>query len=180
MKRKVITEYGEVEYELIRKRVKNINIRITPKGEVKASAPHFVPLGSVDALVVKCGFKIAKIKEKASSAPIAEITAEERERLLKTVTELARELFPLFPEVKTPFPTVKVRKMTSRWGSCNVRTNTLTFSTELAAKPFDLVYYVVAHELCHLVVGDHSKKFWERLERVVPNCKAARKRLNSK
>ncbi len=180
MKRTVTTSRGEIEYELNRKSVKNINVRITPSGEVRASAPYFVSVKRVDELVKKCEDKIFAIRETAKASKSRELQKTEKEEFKATLTELSKEIFLLFPEIKTPFPQIKLRKMTSRWGSCNASKNIITFSTELYFKPIDSVYYVVAHEICHLVVQNHSEKFWARLERVVPNCKAARKRLNQK
>ena len=61
-----------------------------------------------------------------------------------------------------------------RWGSANRRGH-LYFHWRVALLPSEMIEYVVAHELAHLVERYHSPAFWERLERVMPDY-AARKR----
>jgi predicted metal-dependent hydrolase len=61
-----------------------------------------------------------------------------------------------------------------RWGSANRRGH-LYFHWRVALLPPEMIEYVVAHELAHLVERYHSPAFWERLERVMPDY-AARKR----
>ena len=62
MKRRVTADGTLIEYELTRKRVKNINVRISTDGKVSASAPYFVSLGAVDSLVIKCKDKADECK----------------------------------------------------------------------------------------------------------------------
>lgn len=49
----------------------------------------------------------------------------------------------------------RVRKMKTKWGTCNVRDRRIWFSTELAKKPLEFVEYVVTHELAHLIERGH-------------------------
>lgn len=180
MKRRVTADGTLIEYELTRKRVKNINVRISTDGKVSASAPYFVSLGAVDSLVIKCKDKIVRAREKLSKNAVRELTAMEKKEFKNALILLTRQTMALFPEIETPFPEIKLRKMTSRWGSCNVAKNIITYSTELYFKSEECRRYVAAHELCHLLVQNHSKAFWERLEKAVPDCKKLRKKLNER
>lgn len=60
-----------------------------------------------------------------------------------------------------------IRRMTRRWGSCTPRRN-LVLNTELIRAPRGCIDYVITHELCHLVVPDHSRRFTNLLDRVMP------------
>lgn len=58
-----------------------------------------------------------------------------------------------------------VGNMSSRWGSCTINTGDIRLSDRLAAYPDWVLDYVIVHELCHLVVSDHSPAFWELVSR---------------
>lgn len=67
---------------------------------------------------------------------------------------------------------------TRRWGVCDHRTLTLSFHWQLVTQSPDLVDYVVVHELAHLHEPNHGPAFWRRVEDVLPDCKARRRRLS--
>jgi predicted metal-dependent hydrolase len=58
------------------------------------------------------------------------------------------------------------RKMRKYWGSCNSKKGHIIFNKDLIYLPDDLVRYVVIHEMCHLVEGNHSKRFWQLVEKL--------------
>lgn len=69
---------------------------------------------------------------------------------------------------KIPYPTLTIRKMTTRWGVCNTKDKRVTLNLELMKKPIYCLDYVIMHELSHLIHANHSKEFWEV---VGENCK---------
>jgi predicted metal-dependent hydrolase len=69
-----------------------------------------------------------------------------------------------------------IRRMTRRWGSCTPRRN-LVLNTELIRAPRGCIDYVITHELCHLVVPDHSRKFTNLLDRVMPDWRDRKRQL---
>lgn len=71
---------------------------------------------------------------------------------------------------------ITIRNQTSRWGSCSRKGN-LNFNFRIALLPPDLADYIIVHELCHLGEFNHSRKFWDLVERTVPGWKEARGRL---
>lgn len=72
-----------------------------------------------------------------------------------------------------------VRKMKTRWGSCNYRKGRITFNLELIKKSPECVDYLVAHELAHLRVPDHGPRFVALMDKHVPGWKVLRKKLNA-
>ncbi|MBQ8091069.1 MAG: M48 family metallopeptidase [Pyramidobacter sp.] len=73
---------------------------------------------------------------------------------------------------------IVVRSMTSRWGSCNTRTGRVCLNLRLVGKDPRCLEYVVVHELCHLIVPDHSVRFWNCVARCVPNWRELRALTN--
>lgn len=65
--------------------------------------------------------------------------------------------------------TIKTQK--SLWGSCNHQGKSINLNWTLVMAPLSVIDYVVVHELCHLAVPNHSKRFWEKVERFVPDYK---------
>ena len=84
--------------------------------------------------------------------------------------------YKLFDE-NIPKPTLKIRKMTSRWGVCNTKTHQITLNLELIHYDIECLNYVIVHELSHLLEGNHSRFFWNIVEKYYPNYKSIRKKL---
>lgn len=76
---------------------------------------------------------------------------------------------------KIPYPSLTIRKMTSRWGVCNTRLKRVTLNLELIKKDPICLDYVIIHELSHFIYGDHSKKFWFLVEENFKDYKSVRK-----
>ncbi|MEO8394263.1 MAG: YgjP-like metallopeptidase domain-containing protein [Chloroflexota bacterium] len=76
-----------------------------------------------------------------------------------------------------PYPEFAVRNMKSRWGSCTA-TGRILLNLKLIQVPKDLIDYVILHELCHLKENNHSSAFYALLDRVLPDWRERRQRLN--
>ena len=76
-----------------------------------------------------------------------------------------------------PYPKLRIRKMTSRWGVCNVRTHIITLNLELIKRDISYLDYVIVHELSHLIHGDHSTRFWKLVEDNMPDYKKYREEM---
>lgn len=71
-----------------------------------------------------------------------------------------------------------VRKMTTKWGSCNEQTKRIWFNLKLSKKPIEFIEYVVAHELVHLLERKHNDKFIGYLNKHLPNWRHLKEELN--
>jgi predicted metal-dependent hydrolase len=72
-----------------------------------------------------------------------------------------------------------VRKMKTRWGTCNTRSAHIRLNSELAKKPPECLEYVVVHELVHLLEPSHNKRFKALMGQFMPEWKAYRHLLKS-
>jgi predicted metal-dependent hydrolase len=73
---------------------------------------------------------------------------------------------------------VVVRDQSSRWGSCST-TGVLSYSWRLVLAPNEVLDYLAAHEVAHLVEMNHSAKFWRLVQRLYPGHEAARAWLDA-
>ena len=84
--------------------------------------------------------------------------------------------YNLFEE-KIPVPNLKIRKMTSRWGVCNIKNHNITLNYQLCKYDMCCLDYVIVHELSHLVYPNHSSDFWNLVGKYYPRYKECRKML---
>lgn len=94
----------------------------------------------------------------------------------------AKEVFGKRVEYYSPFVgktvhRIAIRGQHTRWGSCSSKGN-LNFNWRLMLAPAEIIDYVVVHELCHLLHMNHSKEFWNSVERILPDYKVSKKWLS--
>ena len=270
MKELRILPDGSITYELHRKRVKNMNLRVTASGVVRVSASHRVPLGMIEEFICRhrafiekalqnrkdsgghpmvpavdteimvmgkmyrvvlekphivsayletslqdslmCGNlsqgkpsqrnllsrnasngKLLRGKSSAYAVTIAEdivlvrypsdhenLDASKVERMWlnfwKTLGQdfmetLAQQVRGEFQQAgyTVPTPTLRLRYLTSRWGSCMPFKSTITMNTRLLLGPTEFAHYVMVHEFAHFIEANHSSCFYKVMSDVLPN-----------
>lgn len=73
---------------------------------------------------------------------------------------------------------VNIRQYSARWGSCNNR-GEVSFNYLLMMTPLSVIDYVIIHELCHLKYLNHSRNFWQLVEKHSPSYLIAKQWLTS-
>lgn len=92
--------------------------------------------------------------------------------------ERIEALLPRFSAVGiTEAPPLIIKPLEARWGSCT-DTGTITLNTRLVQASKSHIDYVVIHELCHLVEHNHSSRFYQLLDRMLPSWREKRQLLN--
>jgi predicted metal-dependent hydrolase len=77
--------------------------------------------------------------------------------------------------VKTP--TVHIVDQSKRWGSCDAR-GRIRLNWRLVMAPMSLMDYVIAHEVCHVLEHNHSRRFWRSLEIIMPDYETRLRKLD--
>lgn len=73
-----------------------------------------------------------------------------------------------------------IKKMRTRWGSCNITDARVWVNLDLARYPELCLQYVVLHELAHLLESNHSARFWAIVENYMPEWQEAARLLKAK
>lgn len=110
-----------------------------------------------------------------------EAQATARQAVVRALRKQAQQLLP--PRVRTlagkhnfQYSSIAVKQLKRRWGSCDQHRN-LVFNLYLMQLPWELIDYVILHELTHTRHLNHSPAFWEALQAVLPEAKNLRRQL---
>lgn len=114
--------------------------------------------------------------------PDADEQKEVRDRLIKWYRKQATEIlggriFHYARLIGVEPKKIAIRTQKRMWGCCDYRTQTVHLNWHIILSPMDVVDYVVVHELCHLIVPDHSKRFWGKVRKFMPDFEDAKKWL---
>lgn len=75
-------------------------------------------------------------------------------------------------------PQWSIRRMKTKWGSCNRETRHIWFNVELAKKYPDGLEYIVVHELTHYLERNHGDRFTTLMDQFMPDWRSRRDQLN--
>lgn len=94
-----------------------------------------------------------------------------------------RELMPQYiakleKKMHVEVAEICIRKMKTKWGTCNPKVNRIWLNTELAKKPIESIEYVLIHEMVHLLERNHNEKFIAYMDKLLPKWKHIREELN--
>jgi len=71
-----------------------------------------------------------------------------------------------------------IKKMKTKWGTCNTKTKRIWLNLEIAKKPFECLEYIIVHELVHLLERRHNEKFIKYMNEFMPKWRFYREELN--
>lgn len=219
-----------MEYQLIKKDVKNINIRITEDGEISVSAPIRVAAKVIDEYVESKAEwifrKMGDVERRRESLPDdgfydgktiyylgkeyilrlekgrkfeVEMTDDEiivysregdenlKPKYISWLMEKSQPIFDdsitrmmeLLKEYNIEKPEFYVRNMKSRWGSCNNDKKRIGLNVQLMKADTGCIDKVVLHELIHFICFDHSKDFYDIMDKFMPDWRERKQRLET-
>ena len=161
------------------KRARRVIISVKTDGRVRVAVP---PKASLDEAL-----EFVKLKKTWIVRHLKRMRRREAERkqIASRVPEIDRDaakkflvnrLHRLADAYGFTYNRVTIRNQRTLWGSCSAKNN-ISLNMKLVLLPEDLRDYVLLHELVHTREHNHSKKFWQELDRYVGNGKALAAKL---
>lgn len=176
--RTVYTPKGPMPYVLIRKRVKNWNLHITPMGEVHLSAPLRCSAEQADRFVLEKWSWIEAHRTRQEENRERLLPPEPSREICLTMARAAVErVYPRVRPLGVEMPQIRVRRMKSQWGNCHWSQGYITLNLALFRCPAHLQEYVALHELVHFLHHNHGPGFYEIMDRLMPDWKQCRQEL---
>jgi predicted metal-dependent hydrolase len=230
----VVYENNTISFALIRKKVKNINLKVRPDLTVVVSANKTVPYGYIERFVREKAPWILKNQKYFADNDRAEkkleytsgkniyylgrpyrlqvLTADKKQQVYlngdqiclyvkdagdfstkeKLIQNWYRDqakivfhrsierIYPMVTRSGIEKPSITIRTMKTRWGSCSWKKQKITLNTELLKTPESCIDYVVLHELAHFKHRKHDADFYNFLSEIMPEWKEYRKYLKDK
>ena len=162
-------EKGELQYRILRSDRKSLSLQILPTGEVVVRCPKRMKTEQVRRFVESKKEWIMTHLSKVQADRLPPLTARQREALVDQAKARLPERADYFASILgVTYEKITVRTQRSRWGSCSSRGN-LSFNALLMLAPPEVADYVVVHELCHRKEMNHSARFWNLVEQVLPD-----------
>lgn len=223
--------FGGIEIKVVKKRMKNTRIVISPDGEVRISTSLRVSDDEIQKLLESKYEWIRKhrqrllLREKETinkyidgevgmflgnryilkvveNTGIDEITLKDG-KYIEMFTKFEalsgknkkiylewqkNELTKILKEYVTKWEGItglkveewSIRKMRTRWGSCNTRSRKILFNLDLIKKKPEFIDYVVLHEIIHIKIPNHGNQFKTMLDKYIPTWREIRKEANGK
>ncbi len=211
----IIIQNQPFEYQVIKKRIRSLRLRLISKNHFQISCPYLTPnfliekfiknnstwiishsskittkrsiLSLKNLQILEKDYQIKWTKTQRDSVIISEdeqkiysnmsIFSETHvKKILETKLKpfalklIKKELQNLSTEFDFKCNHVTVRNQSSRYGSCSSKGN-LNFNWQIIFFPIEKFRHILLHELTHLDIKNHSKKFWDQLTIYDPNCK---------
>jgi hypothetical protein len=71
-----------------------------------------------------------------------------------------------------------IKKMKTKWGTCNIKAKRIWLNLELAKKPVHCLEYILIHEMIHLLERHHNDRFIAHLDKYMPQWRSYKEELN--
>ncbi len=168
------------DIEIIRSKRKTISIEIKDDLRIIVRAPLYMKEADVYRFAenkqtwIEKHLNAAKLRCEEKNPPF---TAEEIRKLAdEAIADIPGRVKKFAPAAGVSVGRITIRNQKSRWGSCSSKGN-LNFNCLLMLCPEKVRDYVVVHELCHRKEMNHSPKFWEQVEKIMPDYREHRQWL---
>ena len=170
------------KYTIIKSFRKSCSITVERDGTVTIRAPFFMSERKIREIIDERKEWIERAQKKMASRSerlnsLTPITSNEIKALKVTAKPIITEKVRHFADkMGVEYGKITIRCQKTRYGSCTAKGN-LNFNCLIMLMPEKIIDYVIVHELCHIKEMNHSRRFWNVVESVLPDYKERRKWL---
>lgn len=157
-----------------RRRSRTLRLSVSHTGQVRVSMPYWTPYSAGIMMINNhLEWLLAQLAntKKLSSVQESKLWQTALVKLPPRVAELSRQY-------NLKYQTLRIKKLTSRWGSCSSK-GSISLSYYLLQLPEEMIDYVILHELAHTRYPHHGREFWAFMNECVPNLKLVRRQLRA-
>ncbi len=171
--------HKKVEINVIKSNRKTMSMEIRKDGTVLIRAPYQMPDTEIQRFIQEKTDWIAKHlqmqeERKRQEQPEDRLTMQEIQELAdRALKEIPKRVAHYARLLQVDYGRITIRNQKSRWGSCSGKGN-LNFNCLLMLTPPEVIDYVVVHELCHRKEMNHSARFWNEVEQILPDYRERR------
>lgn len=184
-----ITRFILSKIEWVKKsQISIINKKIIPNPKFKDGEKHLLFGKEFDLKIIeKSSKKAALIQGNIIEIHLKKTsTIQERSALLdKLYRQELQKAIPDFIEkyeekMNLSINECRIKKMKTRWGTCNLKDKRIWIALELAKKPMECLEMIIVHEMTHLFERKHNKRFYKLMDDFLPNWRLFDKQLKEK
>ena len=133
---------------------------------------------AAESIKLTRGYFYIEIADKTDTEKVKEsLNAWYRQQARRVFKERLDVCFAKVRFLNLDYPEVQIRQMETRWGSCTPK-GKIILNLKLIQVPKPYIDYVIVHELCHLKEHHHGRRFYELLDRILPDWQQKREKLN--
>lgn len=109
--------------------------------------------------------------------------AKRQELIEKWYRQQLRQDIPVLveqwePTIRVQINQWRIKKMKTKWGSCNIEAGRIWVNLELAKKPIECLEYIIVHEMVHMLERRHTDRFRDLMDQIMPDWQLRKDKLN--
>ena len=160
-------------------RAKHISVSIRPFKGIRVAVPRGVSFKKAESVALAKKKWMLKHSLRMNRREQEAVDLKKSQQLDpdKARKQLVKRLDELSKKHGISYNRVFIRNQKTRWGSCSQKNN-INLNINLVRLPDELIDYTILHELAHIRVKNHSKQFWDELEKLVEGARKLDRKLS--